>query len=127
MSQSAVLGETCNFSATGRTRRLQVGWSALVVTVVSFVGVVLFHAHPALRALVGLPAMTTAITLLQVRRNTCVKHAGSGTFEHEDFKTSSLDPAIADKHRAVAATIFRDGVLIGVVVAALAAATGLTG
>jgi hypothetical protein len=76
-----------------------------------------------LRLLLGFPAMTAAISGLQVTRNTCVAHAAAGTFEHEDFSTTRADAALAEASRKVAKTIYRDGVLTGAAVALLGVAS----
>jgi hypothetical protein len=72
------------------------------------------------RLSVGLPAAAAAISGLQVRRNTCVAHGATGSFEHEDFTTTKVEAAFAEASRRVAATIVRDGVLVGVAVSVLA-------
>ncbi len=67
-----------------------------MATVVSLGLLALFIARGSawyLRALVFLPAGLAAVSLLQVRRNTCVARAAEGMFEHDDF---SRTPAPAD-------------------------------
>ena len=76
-----------------------------------------------LRALVFVPAGLAAISLLQVRRNTCVARAAEGTFEHEDFsRTPAPDEDVAASRR-VATGIRRDSLLIAVACGVLAAIT----
>jgi len=112
-----------NISGAGRRRRLRIGY---VATVVSLGLLALFIARGSawyLRALIFIPAGLAAVSLLQVRRNTCVARAAEGTFEHEDF---SRTPAPADDvaaSRRVAAGIRRDSLLIALASAILAAIT----
>jgi hypothetical protein len=112
-----------NISGAGRRRRLRIGY---IATVVSLGLLALFIARGSawyLRALIFVPAGLAAVSLLQVRRNTCVARAAEGTFEHEDF---SRTPAPADDvaaSRRVAAGIRRDSLLIALASAILAAIT----
>jgi hypothetical protein len=112
-----------NISGAGRRRRLRIGY---IATVVSLGLLALFVARGSawyLRALVFVPAGLAAVSLLQVRRNTCIARAAEGTFEHEDF---SRTPAPADDvaaSRRVAAGIRRDSLLIALASAILAAIT----
>ena len=78
-----------------------------------------------LRALVGLPAALAAVAFLQVRRNTCVARAAEGTFERDDFSKTAAPADEVAASRRVAAGILRDAALIGLVGAALAAASVL--
>lgn len=118
-------GAACrpNFSASGRRRRKNVAIGAAVFAVVLLGGLIVAGASWPVRLVVALPAMMAAITGLQVTRNTCVAHAATGSFENEDFSLTKVDEAFAAASRRVAATIYRDGVLTGVVAGALAAAT----
>ncbi len=76
------------------------------------------------RLLVAIPAGMALVSGLQVTRNTCVAHAATGRFEHDDLTTSKVeDEAFLAASRKVAATIWRDGFAGSVVVALLAAAT----
>jgi len=112
-----------NISGAGRRRRLRIGY---IATLVSLGLLALFIARGSawyLRALVFVPAGLAAVSLLQVRRNTCIARAAEGTFEHEDF---SRTPAPADDvaaSRRVAAGIRRDSLLIALASAMLAAIT----
>jgi hypothetical protein len=111
-----------NISPAGRRRRLRVGYPMVAVTLGLFVTLASMHARWYWGALMFLPAVATATTLLQVRRNTCVLRAQEGTVEHEDFSTT---PASADDARAsreVARTIRRDAALIGLAATAIAIA-----
>lgn len=112
-----------NFSRAGRIRRQRVGIAAIVVTVGLAIVFAVLHTGWYVRALVFLPAAMAAVSLLQVTRNTCVAHAAKGNFENEDFSTTKQDEADAAASRRVAATIYRDALLIGIVVAAAAAGT----
>lgn len=129
MIDTTVPGAVCrpNFSAAGRKRRTLAAWVFAGITGAVLISVIAFHAPLWWRALVAIPAMMTAITGLQVRRNTCVAHARMGTIEHEDFSTTKAAEAELQASRRVAATIYRDGVLAGVVLGALAAGSSLLG
>ncbi len=125
MSAEILEGAACrpNFSAAGRRRRKQVALGAAVIAgallgVLSAVG-----AGWPVRLVVALPAMVAAVSGLQVSRNTCVAHAATGSFENEDFSLTKVDESFAAASRRVAATIYRDGVLTGLIAGALAAAT----
>lgn len=122
-------GTTCrpNFSASGRKRRTVASWVFGGITL-GLLGLALaLHVSWWWRALVAIPAMMTVITGLQVRRNTCVAHARMGTIEHEDFSTTKAAEEELRASRHVAATIYRDGVLAGVTVGLLAAASTFLG
>jgi hypothetical protein len=83
------------------------------------------HAPWYVRLLMFLPAAGCATGFLQMARNTCVLRAKEGTYEHDD---GAMTPAPADDvraSRAVAKTIQRDALLIGLAAAALAAAPAL--
>ena len=102
-------------------RRLGYGGLALMVVVTGL----FMAAHVAwyVRLFVFLPAVVGSVSLLQVRRNTCVSRAREGTFEHEDGSTTPMEDADARASRKVAAGIRRDGFLVAAACAALAAAT----
>ncbi|MFO0594090.1 MAG: hypothetical protein U0228_02265 [Myxococcaceae bacterium] len=121
MSEAIAEGAACraNFSGPGRRRRRNVAIGAAVIGVALFAGLIATHAGAYVRLLVALPFMMAAISGLQVTRNTCVAHAAAGTFEHEDFSTTKVDAALAEASRKVAKTIYRDGVLVGLLTAAL--------
>lgn len=123
MGDAVIEGPVCraNFSSSGRRRRKRIAIAAAVFSVALLGAMVFAGARWELRLLVGLPAMTAAISGLQVRRNTCVAHAAAGTFEHEDFSTTKVDAALAEASRKVARTIYRDGLLTGVGAALVAA------
>jgi hypothetical protein len=114
-----------NISPAGKRRRSQVGYVAMAIALL-LVGVLVALRSPwYLRALAGLPAALAAVSLLQVRRNTCVARAAEGTFEHDDFSKTPAPPDEVAASRRVASGIMRDSALIGLAVAALAAATAL--
>lgn len=123
--EATVEGVACkpNISASGRARRRQIG---LVISVMGAALVVAFMAWQVawyVRLLVFLPVASAAVTLLQVTRQTCVAHAAKGTFEHEDFSTTPQNADDAAASRKVAATIYRDALLIGLAAALASAAT----
>lgn len=125
MTAAIAEGASCrpNFSAAGRRRRKNVAIGAAVFAVALLGALIAADTSWAVRLVVALPAMVAAISGLQVSRNTCVAHAATGSFEHEDFSLTKVDEVFAAASRRVAATIYRDGVLTGVVAGALAAAT----
>jgi fatty acid desaturase len=125
MSEAIVEGAACrpNFSGAGRRRRLAIARAAFVITGVAFAAFIVLGAGWPVRLLLALPAMLGFVTYLQVTRNTCVAHAGTGTFEHEDFSVTKVDAALAEASRKVAKTIVRDGVLLGAFVTLSSVAT----
>jgi hypothetical protein len=127
MSDDMVEGAQCrpNFGAAGRRRRKRVAQIGAVTAIVLFVGLLAMHAWWPLRLLVGLPTGLALISGLQVTRNTCVAHARTGVIENEDLTTTKVEDEFAAASRRVAATIWRDGLLGMIAVAALSAATAL--
>jgi len=119
---AVVEGAACraNISGPGRRRRATVSAVFGLISVGALVGAVVLGASWPWRLTIGLPAAAAAISGLQVRRNTCVAHAATGSFEHEDFTTTKVEAAFAEASRRVAATIVRDGVLLGLAVSAIA-------
>jgi hypothetical protein len=118
-------GASCrpNFSAAGRRRRTRVAQVGAVLAVVLFVGLVATDAAWVWRLLVALPAGAAFVSGLQVRRNTCVAHARTGSFENEDMSITKVDEVFAAASRKVAAGIWRDSLLGMALVALLSAAT----
>lgn len=114
-----------NFSGPGRVRRLRFGYAVAAVAVAMLVGFALAHSPWYVRLSVFVPAAMAAVSLLQVSRNTCVAHAAKGTFEHDDFSTTKQNDEDAAASRRVAATIYRDGLLVGVGAACVAVASAL--
>jgi hypothetical protein len=114
-----------NISPAGKRRRRRIGYLASAVSVM-LIGLFLAVRTPwYVRLLVGLPAALAAVALLQVRRNTCIARAAEGTFEHDDFSKTAAPPDEVAASRRVAAGIRRDSALIGLLGAALAAASVL--
>jgi hypothetical protein len=114
-----------NISGAGRRRRTRIGYLAVMITLL-LLGVFLATGAPWYwRALIAVPAGLAAISLLQVRRNTCIARAAEGTFEHEDFsRTKAPDDEVAASRR-VSAGIRRDSALIALASAVVAALTAL--
>lgn len=112
-----------NFSGPGRVRRLRFGWVMALAAVAMFVAFVLAHSSWYIRLAVFVPSAMAAVSLLQVTRNTCVAHAAKGTFEHDDFSTTKQSDDDAAASRRVAATIYRDALLVGVATACVAVAS----
>jgi hypothetical protein len=114
-----------NISGAGRRRRTQIGYLAVMISVLLFGLSLAMHAAWYWRALLCLPAALAAVSFLQVRRNTCIARAAEGMFEHDDFsRTKAPDEDVAASRR-VASTIRRDAALIGLAVGVLAALTAL--
>jgi hypothetical protein len=129
MSDDIPVGATCrpNFSAAGRRRRKRASQIAGVLALLTLGALVYFDAAWPWRLLVGLPAAGCLVSGLQVTRNTCVAHAATGSFENEDMSLTKVDEELAAASRRVAATIWRDALLGGAVIAALSAATAFVG
>ena len=77
------------------------------------------------RLLVALPATIGAIGWLQASRGTCIRRAAEGTFERDDRSTIPVTPEAKAASLAVAKTIVRDALLIGIAAGAASAATAL--
>jgi hypothetical protein len=77
------------------------------------------------RALVFFPAAAAATGFLQVRRETCLLRSAEGSCELDDGATQPASEDDARASRAVARTIRRDAVLIGLAIAGLAITTAL--
>lgn len=116
-----------NFSGPGRVRRLRFGWVMAFVAIAMLVAFALAHSAWFVRATVFLPAAMAAVSLLQVTRNTCVAHAAKGNFENDDFSTTKQSDEDAAASRRVAATIYRDALMIGALAACAAAGTAFLG
>jgi hypothetical protein len=129
MSDDIPVGATCrpNFSAAGRRRRKRAAQIAGLIALIALGALIYFDAPWPWRLLVGLPAAGCFVSGLQVTRNTCVAHAATGSFENEDLSLTKADEEFAAASRRVAATIWRDALLGGVLVAALSAATAFVG
>lgn len=115
-----------NINARGRRQRRVVGTISAILCGLLWLSFVRSGAPAMLRLSLFFPAAMTAVTLLQVRRNTCVAHAASGRREG-DRGLEEAPPDEVAASRRVARTIYRDGALIGVVVAALAWLTASLG
>src|SRR3954470_5857036 len=110
-----------NISASGRRRRVRFGWQMVGICAALIVAIVAFHLRWPWAILLFVPAASAATGFLQVRRNTCVLRAKEGTFEHEDGRTTAAPEAEVRASRAVARTIQRDAVLIGLGASAVGA------
>jgi hypothetical protein len=109
-----------NISGAGRRRRKNVALMAAIVSVVGLGLMLAMGANATTRAMIGFPVFMTALCVLQVKRNTCVKHAASGMFENSDFSTTPSQETDAKNSRRVALTIWRDSALVALLVVALA-------
>jgi hypothetical protein len=114
-----------NISPAGKRRRSRIGYLSVAVSLLLAGALVALRTPWYLRALVGLPAALAAVAFLQVRRNTCIARAAEGTFEHDDFSKTPAPPDEVAASRRVAAGIRRDAAIIGLLCAALVAASVL--
>lgn len=128
MSEAISEGMVCktNISPWGRRMRRNAATGTAVVGVAMLVALIALDAPWWARLVMFLPAASFFVTVLQLTRNTCVMHAAKGVEETDEsgvVRRAAEDDVAAS--RRVAKTIYRDGVLGGVVVAALSAATAL--
>ena len=114
-----------NIAPAGRRRRTRFGYQLAAISIAGVGAGLIFRAPWFVRAAVFLPAASAALSLLQVRRDTCVLRAHEGTIEHDDFTTEPAPPADLAVSRRIARGITRDSILIGLAAGALAAATAL--
>jgi hypothetical protein len=114
-----------NISAAGRRRRIRFGNQWLIVSAALLVLLVVLRARWYWGLTMFVPAALSAIGHLQASRHTCVMRAKEGTFEHEDFSTTKAAVEEVVASRAVAATINRDTILIGLCGAAIGVASTL--
>ncbi len=114
---------TPNISSSGRRRRRGVGYVAAVFSVVLTLAFIVTRAAWFVRLVVLAPAALSAVGFLQASRGTCIAHAATGKIEHEDFSTTKAPAEELATSRVVAAGIRRDALLVGLLAAALAAAT----
>jgi hypothetical protein len=113
-----------NISPAGVRRRRRFGQVGVGLALAVAAVTIALHAPWWARGVaVFLPGAGGAVSWLQATRLTCVAHAARGTFEHDDFTTTRQSAEDAAASRRVAATIRRDGALIGLGMAALAAST----
>lgn len=113
-----------NISASGRRRRELLGVAGLIAAIAVGGALIAFHAAWYWRAIgVFVPTVVAAVGWLQARRFTCIARAREGTYEDDDGKTTKMAELDVRASRKVARTISRDVLLIGVLAAAMAAAT----
>jgi len=108
-----------NISPRGRRRRRRFGFQMTAVALLMLGGFVALAAAWYWRSLVFIPAALAGYGFLQAHRNTCVLRAKEGTFEHEDYSTTSAPADEVAVSRRVAAGIRRDALLIGLVSAVI--------
>jgi hypothetical protein len=112
-----------NISSAGRRIRMRFGTLWLGISGVLLLGLIALKAPWYCRLLLFLPAALSAVGFLQAGRNTCIRRAAEGTFEHEDLSmTKAPDDEVAVS-RKVAGGIRRDMILIGLAAAAIGVAT----
>jgi hypothetical protein len=115
-----------NISPRGRRRRRRFGFQMTAVALLMLGGFVALGTAWYWRSLMFIPTALAAYGFLQAHRNTCVLRAKEGTFEHEDYSTTTVAADEVAVSRRVAAGIRRDAVLIGVVSAAISMSLSLT-
>jgi hypothetical protein len=112
-----------NISLAGRQIRIRFGRLWLAISGVLLAALILFKAPWYCRLLLFVPTTLSAVGFLQAARNTCIRRAAEGTFEHEDLSmTKAPDDEVAAS-RKVAGGIRRDMILIGLAGAAIGVAT----
>lgn len=114
-----------NIGRRGRRRRAMLAMAAGAAAVALLVTAIATGLPWTARLAVFFPAAIAAGSALQVRRRTCVRHAAFCTIEHDRGPATAANPVDAAASRRVAATIVRDGALIGLVVAVLSALSAL--
>jgi hypothetical protein len=114
-----------NIAPEGIRRRRRFGYQFAGLSIAATGAGMIFRAPWIARAAVFLPAAVSAIGFMQASRNTCVLRAREGTLEHGDFSTEPAPAVDVAASRRVARGIYRDALLVGVGVGALAAATAL--
>lgn len=112
-----------NISSAGRQLRIRFGMLWLVISGVLLAALILLKAPWYCRLLLFVPTTLSAVGFLQAGRNTCIRRAAEGTFEHEDLSmTKAPDDEVAAS-RKVAAGIRRDMILVGLASAAIGVAS----
>ena len=128
MTSTLTAGSACkpNISASGRRRRRLLGIAGFGAALATGVVLIAFHVEWYWRAIgVFVPALVGASGLLQARRSTCIARARDGTFENEDSTTTKMADIDVRASRKVGEAISRDVLVIGVIAAAIAAATAV--
>jgi hypothetical protein len=112
-----------NFSPEGRSHRLRIGIGGWVTAAIFAAACIWLRAPWYIRLATGLPLAIGTASFLQTTRKTCVTHARHGTFERSDMSVVPANPADAAVSRRIGGTIIRDGIIAGLIGAALAAAS----
>lgn len=97
----------------------------LIVSVALLIVLIVLRVPWYAGLLMFIPASLAAVGFLQARRNTCVMRAKEGTFEHEDFSTTKAPDDEVAASRAMASTINRDTILVGLAGAAIGVAVAV--
>lgn len=120
---------TCepNITATGQRRRQSLGLLAGAVTIIMLVAAWTGRAPVGVRLLVFVPALVSALGLLQARRRTCVVRAMEGMVEQDAARPATAAPGAAQASRTMAWAIVRDALLLALLATALAAIPHLSG
>lgn len=112
-----------NISPAGRRIRTRFGTFWLVISGVLLAALLALKAPWYCRTLMFVPVALSAVGFLQVWRDTCIRRAAEGTFEHDDLSMTKAPDDDVAASRAVAVGIRRDTVLAGLVGAAIGVAT----
>jgi hypothetical protein len=104
---------------------MRFGNQGLIVSVALLIVLAVLRVPWYVGLLMFIPASLAAVGYLQARRNTCVMRAKEGTFEHEDFSTTKAPDDEVAASRAMAGTINRDTILVGLAGAALGVAVAV--
>ena len=112
-----------NISSAGRRFRMRFGALWLGISAVLLLVLVALKAPWYCRLLLFVPTTLSAVGFLQAARNTCIRRAAEGTFEHEDLSMTKAPDDDVAASRKVAGGIRRDMILVGLAGAAIGVAT----
>jgi len=112
-----------NISSAGRQLRIRFGMLWLVISGVLLAALILLEAPWYCRLLLFVPTTLSAVGFLQAGRNTCIRRAAEGTFEHEDLSMTKAPDNEVAASRKVAGGIRRDMILVGLAGAAIGVAS----
>lgn len=116
MSNEQYVAGSCNIGPAERSKRMQVSWIGLAVSVL--LGVLLWRQGDLLQAAIFAPLMMWSAGLLQARRRFCMAYGWAGVFALDALgrTTKSTDPDALAADRQYALRIARDSVLLALLV-----------